>query len=558
MLKLPGVDYQQITPVYENLEFADELYKDRFFRRNINVDFALKGDDFDLVWNLEKANDPCLTLPIKIQMFQSSTWVDKWEGFLSLKKGEYDLNNCRVSFTPSTTDEFQCVIDNEKETANLLDIPTKYDVDTIIGKIEYTSCNYDNGTDFNGYDTVINPCYPAGEGWTLIHVEVEAKIEIDTIDSVFIKVGAARQKLVSVSQPGPGWIEISVNLWVAPVPVKLNNRNLQISFQDLNQFDTLTIEKYTTTYTIVDIQLDNAVSFKDVLPFLFDCDQTIISDFFDINADGTAPDNLAYQYASDHLHDLFLFQASDVINADAVENATKFEVKRGEMLEDILNMFNCELLYVAATDDFRIEHVSYRKSIRGADLLDTKFNEIKNSFSYKYDTEEVPLSKAYKFKFDTNSDVFDNALIEYDSTCASETEETLKLKQIVTNIEELKDNDKYLEENFLFSAVMVIIQDGAVTSANGVLNYHLAFKPLIEALHVYNNPLQEGVINGNLQTFQSTKPIRLQEVTIKLNKEQFFDSFSPNKEYKTQLGWGSVKSAKYVPATQLLTIQLLH
>lgn len=560
-IKFPGGDFVEFFPDYEEMIFEDSLYKDLFHRRTIDVSLTIMDETFLAIWELENSSDPCVSLDVKVQFCNpdTMTFEDIWTGYIALKKPElFDLNNCLLEIKPETTDIYSCLIDNWKANIDLFEIPIRASVDTIIGELEYQTCTYIQNS-AGGFNNTFTPCLSSAEGWTLIYRDsAEIYERNDLIDQADVYDRYVRQFIISVTQPAPGWIDIGSNKWVYTVPTKLDKTEKRVN-NYVSSGIAFTQIQYIWYYEEVDFEADNGIEFIDLIAQLIPCDGIpLVSNFFGINPDGSEPDNIAYQYASDYLQELLVFQASDIINADASQNATIFDVEIGEQLEDILKFFNCKFYYDIEDEVNRLEHVSYLNTKKGIDLLDQRYRDIKDSFKFKYNQDDIPEREIFKFKYDTNSAKFDDAKIVYDFKCSNGEEDTIRLNTIVTNITEILNNDEYLNENSLFATVLVATSDGVVLSRDGIVNGHLSFQAIVEALHIFEKPLPIGIVNGVETVFESVRHTREQEVVFTIRDDQYHYNFAPQKRYKTQLGWGKVDSAKYNPKDFQLSSKLMH
>ena len=130
------------------------------------------------------------------------------------------------------------------------------------------------------------------------------------------------------------------------------------------------------TPTDVVFKFTNGRMFGEVLEYLIEqtgCGLSVVSDFFNINPDSTAPSNAAYTAAEAKLANLVLFQKSDIKRHDASDKSKKpaWVMKLRDLLADLRTMFNVR--WRAQGGVFRIEHVSYFDAQAGNDYTAAKY-----------------------------------------------------------------------------------------------------------------------------------------------------------------------------------------
>ncbi|MCB1318043.1 MAG: hypothetical protein KDK27_18890, partial [Leptospiraceae bacterium] len=146
----------------------------------------------------------------------------------------------------------------------------------------------------------------------------------------------------------------------------------------------------TTDSPTVIAPMSNGRLFSDVLDALFaTCGLTVVSDFFNINADATAPDNAAYDFAALYLQNMTVHQKSDVKRPYSSNPATskQWDIQPKEMLDDLRILFN--VYWDIDGTDIRLEHISYFETVGGLDAsadaqkVDTE-RETDDNVKYEY------------------------------------------------------------------------------------------------------------------------------------------------------------------------------
>jgi hypothetical protein len=345
---------------------------------------------------------------------------------------------------------------------------------------------------------IINP--PSGVAWrknlvewtTVYRLTQQAPFtEIIEMRSIAYFV---REKWTGVGVPATtGWILEGADYY-RPVPIATNATEEVISDVTENveaagvtAYRLRTLRK-AFRYEIFNFEADNGITLNDAWVYLFgECGLTVRSDFFSLNAVGDAPDNQEYQKAQSELSDILLFQASDIILADAVNNATKFEVTLEDMWHDWSTKFNLFMFYDTVNSCMRIEHNSFglaRKMLNLTDNTD-RFEIIRLNRKYTYIKEDFIHLETFNDKIDTGGRDFNEAYIEYSIECSNDdpdtNEQSYDMKSMITDIVSIYNNVDYQEDNgTLLSMVAIAVNsDGRILAGLGeitgqlIINYPL-------------------------------------------------------------------------------------
>lgn len=287
---------------------------------------------------------------------------------------------------------------------------------------------------------------------------------------------------------------------------------------------------------------------QDVLEYLFDetgCGLTVKSDFFDMNADASAPANGAYTAAAQYCHNLVVFQKSDVKRHDASDPARSpsFRIKLVDLLTDLRTMFNLEWTITDAGTTFRIEHVSYFAAAAGNDY---------SAASYKKELEadKADANRLTRFFYRDQQcyDYFRGSPIEI---YCGEEEKEVRLALFSCDIEFITSDDG-LESIGDDGFVLMSTLDSGGTLYNVSNNRPLSWTELHENFHKWEMA-GAGEINGAPVTPESIKKTRKQPAFRAPHCCD--DTFSPFDTITTDLGDGQVQTAGWSIGKEFIEIE---
>lgn len=287
--------------------------------------------------------------------------------------------------------------------------------------------------------------------------------------------------------------------------------------------------------------------FSDVLQTLFDgCGLTVVSDFFNINADATAPDNAAYDFAALYLQTMTVHQKSDVKRPYSTDPATskQWDMQPKEMLDDLRVLFN--VYWVIDGTDIRIEHISYFETSGGIDAtgdaqkLDTE-RQIEDNIKTEY----------FYFVDEAGSDYFLGLPIVYD--CGVEKLEN-RCQLFSTDVTYIQNTNSegFSDENFVLCSTEIVSDVHYLLRDNRALS----FTELHESLHRHYRYWKNGTLNGDPVTFTTFRPTR---------KQPPFDhvlccdeDFNEREPVETGIGVGYIETAVYNMENDIITLETKH
>lgn len=290
---------------------------------------------------------------------------------------------------------------------------------------------------------------------------------------------------------------------------------------------------------------------QDVLQYLFDqtgCGLTVKSDFFDMNADASAPSNSAYTAAALYCHKLLIFQKSDIKRHDASDAARSpsFKMKLADLLNDLKIMFNLDWTVTDAGATFRLEHISYFEASPGNDYTTAKYRK-----ELEQDKADAPRLTRYFYRDEQCYSYFKGSHIEI---YCGEDEKELKLSLFSCDISFITSDDgleSIGDDGFVL--MTAIDQGGTLYNVNN--NRPLSWTELHTNFHKYNMA-GAGEINGTPVTPLSLKKTRKQPAfTVPFCCDDTFDAFDL---VTVSLGNGQVQSAARNLAKDTLELELKH
>lgn len=280
----------------------------------------------------------------------------------------------------------------------------------------------------------------------------------------------------------------------------------------------------------------HGLKLQDVLTYLFDetdCGLTVKSDFFDLNADASAPSNAAYTAAALYCHNLIVFQKSDIKRHDASDQARSpaFRIKLADLLNDLKTMFNLDWTITDAGATFRLEHVSYFAPGAGNDYTTAKYkNELEQ------DKADAPRLTRFLYRDEQCYPYFKGSPIEI---YCGEDEKEVRLTLFSCDISFIVSDDG-LESIGDDGFVLMCTEDVGGTLYNITNNRPLSWTELHENFHKWEMA-GVGEINGSEVTPLSLKKTRKQPAFIAPHCCD--DTFDPFDLITTALGDGQVQSA---------------
>lgn len=292
----------------------------------------------------------------------------------------------------------------------------------------------------------------------------------------------------------------------------------------------------------------HGLKLQDVLQYLFDetgCGLTVKSDFFDLNADATAPANAAYTAAAEYCHSLVVFQKSDIKRHDVSDPARSpaFRMKLADLLADLKEMFKLDWTITDAGATFRLEHVSYFAAAAGNDYSAASYKK-----ELEQDKADAPRLTRFSYRDEQCTGYFKGSPVEI---YCGEDEKEVRLSLFSCDLEFITSDDG-LESIGDDGFVLMATLDQGGTLYNVSNNRPLSWTELHENFHKWEMA-GAGEINGTPVTPLSLKKTRKQPAFKA--RHCCDDTFDPSDTITTDLGEGQVQSAAWNIAKDYIELE---
>lgn len=560
-----GTGDTTVTPLVRGLKRRwEQEGGTRAYRMKLATKLVFGGADYTYFKAIFDAGD-CDEVTLLIEERCAGAWVEWFSGTIPIYAGDYDLDRCRVSFDLKPADVYECAAKGFGVKANWLDYAPAVTVKAIYGTVKTITC-FDSATTWPAPDFVMHfykGCWSTGHtsspdpdpalAWRPIqHDQYFVFLSGPGVWKLHTNTTWAREETTSVgTPPGLGWINISGTTWARPVSV---------GFPIVGN-TTLSYGRTWETQVLNAKDLSNGRKLGDILTaavLALDCDfDGVVSDFFNINPDATAPSNDAYTYAAANFTDVFLYQKSDIVRAAASNDATRFEVTLKEFFEELslLDVYYA-ITNVAGVKTLRIEHYTYFNGANDLDLTTYgggKYIVGKQAFGAESDVpafESFAYQESYRAKFLRQR-------IEYPASCATAEGSERTANLMCTDFGGLLENpDAGLAGFFLLATVDIGGGEYIVNTLGGEPNGCFAWENLMPALLAdgrYHADATATVPGYAVATVRKNRT--LPEITIKMCCDLEFD---PAGLVNAGQGWAEVKSAEQDTETGTLKLTLLQ
>lgn len=503
-----------------------------FYRRRLRGDMVFRGLTYDDLQALDP--DECEEITVQVQ--RECGGVGVYTTFLTgvFNAGDWRDNrdDCEITVTVKTQDDYECLLGSWKTPVNVFGLDVVEVKPYPVTEIYVTDEAYQLCTDCGVTIPIADPdnwcaapegdyCVPTTDpegcdptttdAYTLYH-RLEATGTCDGVTPIAPSPDAYWTLLDDDCPTGSTW-------WRCPGE-DVYTPNARMPYGRL---------------------------FSDVLQAMFDgCGLTVVSDFFGINGDASAPDNTAYDFAALYLQKMTVHQKSDVKRPYSSDPATskQWDMQPKEMLDDLRVLFNA--YWEIDGTDIRIEHISYFEASGGLDA---------SGDAQKLDTErqvEDDVKREFFFFVDeAGSDYFLGSPIEYD--CGDEKIEN-RCQLFSTDVTYIQNTNSegFSDENF------VLISTEVADSIRYVVrdNRALSFTELHENLHRHFRYWKNGTLNGDPVTFTSYRPTRKQPAFDHVLCCD--DDFNEREPVTTGIGAGFIESAVYNMQADIITLEIKH
>lgn len=566
---------------------------------------------FTYLMDMERQGLTCTRVDVIIDRYCdcNETWIEGWyKGYLRLNAGEWEVSGCKVTIPVVVQDPFTCLTSTWTDDVNMFDYgDPPVEATPFAGVIQKLSCtsdvivhdfyppSYNTATSWvNNYvwQHLQTHClFDVAPGavnhpWTLIkHTHITALTIIQTPPPVHLRAHIrirsqwGREFVAGATEPdGLGWVEVTGG-WARPLNVVDGPFLDQTTPEGIEAIETEWFPLanpdlgFVKHWTIVGQDQNGNSIFtngKELGPLLIDllepCGLTVVSNFYNINPDGSNPDNDYYTRAQDDFHGIVLYQVTDIARLDETQSATIAYIKVKELLDAMKVAGNCDISLDGTI--VRIEHLSYWPKNVQMDLTQDEFYYlIKDKWKYTYDQEAQAKREiiAWGVETDGKGGDFDGFPIEYDNACVNDQEDKsdkeYRATNYVTNILKVTGNEDFYDdtETIVMVSTKNLIVQSATQPISGFykLNGNLAMGYLIPRYYDYSRPYKEGYINKTLTPLYQSLYLKLQApITIPMQCEDYLNNYSADGLIKTQLGACIIDIGTYTDPDGTLEVKL--
>lgn len=274
--------------------------------------------------------------------------------------------------------------------------------------------------------------------------------------------------------------------------------------------------------------ISNTISLNTILLDIFTCtEKTLVSNFFGINTDATAPSNKYYDWANTYSQNIKIVQSYDIIKEDAEEDSFGISgvVKVKKLLRNLFKVF--KLILVTDGDDLRLEHVSYFTN-KGIDIT-TKDYELPPLTMNKDSIN----TETFSFAQPTPTKGFYEVIISYElnNIYKEENDDPTKSDLFITDVFGLLNNE-FFQSSAYEDLFFLISTDGDSMLS---LNTALSMSEIVKELHDIHRPMKTGTIDGELVTFGGYSVGLSGEIILNSNLMNW-DAIQPLMSVKTNEG----------------------
>lgn len=524
----------EVTPVIAG-DFEYSREKDAIYYKHEAKDvFKFEKKDWDLL--KPQISEECSEVTITVEKLCRGKYKYYWAGVFTIKGSTVNYDKCFIKVSPKALDTYKCLEDGLKEEQNIYSSGSVITVTSIGGTLEVVTCDQFieqsmwGGTPYSG-------CLTNPSNWCMKSDTVET---LDADGTTYIdQTTVWHRELITVpcvggvatAPPfGSGWSLVSDDC---------SGSNTSTWWRCPPNNNGVVVGDYTRGRTlggVIDRILTN-----------LNCGLTIKSDFFNLNAVGDAPNNSAYTYATNNLHNLTVHQKSDIKRKNDSNGSTSaaWEIKAGDFFDDLRKIFN---VYYEIIDGVLIlEHYSYFTTSLGLDLTNASMTKEVNYGG----NDNVKTEKRYwaedisSYEFKATNLTYDCGEEELEIRCSLFTTDIVYTEN-EANESKISDEGFMLIANYDFNGNLIIIDN----------NDPLKWSNLLPSLHTYGRLYKSGKINGLQMDFDSWFPY-IKQVPFKIDL-CCNEVFEPQNLITTSLGDGAVTNAIHNVYTDKLEIELSY
>lgn len=565
-----GNTWTEVSPVNGSalgLEDSRDLDKGQvFFRRHLKGSPKLKGDDYLLLYPLERApHRRCEEVLLKLETKCGAGWREAWRGRFSAGSCAWDLDRCEVEINPETVDAYTCLLDGMRVKRNILSVlpvdasalnlpNLEFFVCTTVGFIQSPPGNCDEigGPGWSPGDPYINEWEPA----VSVADPLGAQLNVFWRERVEVECAGTPEP-----PPGAGWAILENNCATNGTAVYVRTPTISWPFGTPTQgavidgeavppagdcqwlllgiggvddpFSPGTDERVSLWICPSDASgtaINRSRLLEDVAEYLVEqtgCGlEGVRSDFFEWLPPGDAPGYVAgqnYVTGTPNQHaSLLIAQKSDIITPAASNPATIGEMSLEEFLV-MLSVTHQVFWRIDEAGYLRLEHWSYWTSQPGLDL--TTDADVVERLRYEHLSETIPRIERARWMEAQGRDFVGKDIV-YSGPCVrvvdDEGVEEYSPGRITTDVAfVLNDPTAIAKDGFVLMASVydgsvynVVVDTGAITG-NLLTNAPMSWANLQRDFWTFNRFLPSGEMNGAQVVFDGYMPnIEQKDVSV--------------------------------------------
>ena len=522
----------EIFPVFSGEMSWTKEENALYYVYGVGEKLKVKDNGYNLI--RQHIDTECKYFYLEIETLCGGSYSLHWRGKFTILGSKENEDRCWFEIEPVPDTKITCFEEAIKEENNFFPTIGRVEVSAVGGNYEEAVCTRFSPT--GGLDFApISDCLTDAETWTFKSNEV-----------VEVLFGGNEQ-----FQQVTNWHrETYTTACVGGQPVEPGfGSGWNLLVDNCNSVGTATWWRRPSTVNGDTLgPYTNGVRLSDVLEEMnqvMGCGFTLVSNFFNINPDGSAPSNDPYDFAASSLANITMHQKSDIKDKDASNASTSnsWNIKLEELVEDLRIVFN---VYFDPSDEtiLRIEHYSYFTSGIGLDRS-TENMVLEFDYQVKDNTRE----ERFFFVDEQASDDFLSQHIRY--TCGTETKEH-RCKLFSTDlayIENPRNAENISSERFVLIANQNVSGQLVLIDENRPLSWPV----LHDRLHRHGRLFKSGSLGGSETTFLSWLPY-IKQVPFKTDL-CCSEPFDAKDLVVTRKGNATVEEASYNLYTKRLEIQ---
>lgn len=481
--------------------------------------------------------------------------------FIKHNEGEIDLINCKTTKEVTLTNVLDCIANG---SINIFDYD-RTTISTIQGEVDNIVVEIDTLTSFDGNFTINDVLPKIGvnldiwgyyieSGLMAVKGQVRDEGYVDEYYGHTIKGHVVMARIRSDIKHSDLWYQIdpfdpSEGYFYSGIETPewyKTDGSTRVSTADGDVYSHFF--RIGRQDTLSKIEISNTVSLNTVLVDAFSCtNKTLISNFLNINTDGTAPSNSQYNWAATYASNIMVIQAYDIIKESAENDSFGDSgiLKIKSLLKNIFTAYGLNL--TVDGDNIRLEHLTYFTD-KGISIKDVDY-EFK---PLKANKDRID-SETFSFAKKVNNEGFFQAKIEYENNnlYSEDNDQPYRCDLFVTDVFGAINNESLAEEGTFEKYFFFLCTDGESIIE---LNKPFAMESLVKELHNTNRPMKRGLINGEPIIFSTNSLGLTGEITMRSNGKQW-DILKPLMSIETNEGFYLIDNIT-IDEGNLLTIKI--